>query len=67
MFLINARGLINSKRKKNDGCVYFGSSNLVVSSANDASSPQSGVFANVFQRKEVVNDVILGENIGRKD
>ena len=66
-FKINAQGLISSKRGKEDGCVYFGSTNQFGVSPNDASSPSSGLFAGVFTKKEAINDVILGENLGRRD
>ena len=50
-FKINARGLVGSKRNKNDGCVFFGSG-----------KPEGGLFIN---KKEPVNDVVLGENMER--
>ncbi len=55
-FKINARGLIDSKRNKHDGCVFFGS------------SPQfknEGVLFSTSSKKEILNDVVLGENLDK--
>lgn len=55
-FKITAQGLPNSKRMKQDGCVFFGS-NLALE-ANSTDLPNSGFGA---ADQPVINDVIIKE------
>ncbi len=54
VFNLNARGLLNSKRNMNDGCVFFGT--------NPQQAKEGGLFGG-FQpkNKEIINDVTLGD------
>ncbi|CDW83973.1 UNKNOWN [Stylonychia lemnae] len=67
-FKINAQGLINSKRNKQDGYVFFGSDGNGGKQEQNSSFTNTlgGIFGNQ-NKKEVYNDVILGENFANKN